>query len=49
LEKIVDEAIKITGASSISDMGKVIGMVMGKAKGAADGGKVAQLVKSKLT
>jgi uncharacterized protein YqeY len=29
-------------------MGKVIGMVMAKAKGKADGSKVAQLVKSKL-
>lgn len=48
LIKMIDEAIKVTGASKISDMGKVIGMVMAKAKGTADGGKVAQLVKSKL-
>jgi len=48
LEKLVDEAIKITGASQMSDMGKVIGIVMGKAKGAADGRKVSELAKSKL-
>lgn len=48
IAKLIDEAIKETGASAISDMGKVIGLVKSKTKGAADGAKVAELVKSKL-
>lgn len=48
LEAIIDEAITQTGATQISDMGKVIGMVMGKVAGQADGGRVSALVKSKL-
>jgi uncharacterized protein YqeY len=48
LTKMVEEAIKELGASSITDMGKVIGVVMGKAKGQADGGTVSAIVKSKL-
>ena len=48
IAKLVDEAMKETGASKISDMGKVIGLVKAKTKGAADGAKIAGLVKSKL-
>jgi uncharacterized protein YqeY len=48
VEKLVDEAIAETGATGMSDMGKVIGLVMKKANGNADGGKVAGLVKQKL-
>jgi uncharacterized protein YqeY len=48
LEKLIADAIKETGASEIRDMGRVIGAVMQKAKGAADGAKVAELVKVKL-
>lgn len=49
LKKFVDEAISETGAKEIKEMGKVIGLVMQKAKGNADGAKVAALVKEKLT
>jgi hypothetical protein len=49
LEQLVEDAIGKTGASQMSDMGKVIGIVMGQAKGQVDGGRVSQLVKSKLT
>lgn len=49
LEKLVDEAISKTQAKELKDMGKVIGMVMGEAKGKANGSKVAQIVKSKLS
>src|SRR3989344_8227175 len=45
LTKIVEEVINEVGASSISDMGKVIGAVMGRVKGQADGGAVSSLVK----
>ena len=48
LSQLVMESINQTNAKAISDMGKVIGLVMAKAKGEADGSKVAQLVKSKL-
>ena len=48
LSKLIDEAVRETGASSVQDMGKVIGIVIGKAKGAADGKKVAEMVKGKL-
>lgn len=49
LTRMVDEAIKETGASSLADIGKVIGTVMKKANGQADGKKVAEMVKSKLS
>ncbi len=48
LQKFVDEAMSESGAKDIKDMGRVIGLVMAKSKGNADGGKVAQLVKQKL-
>jgi uncharacterized protein YqeY len=48
LEKIVDEAISQTNATAISDMGKVIGIVMGKVKGQVEGSRVSLLVKEKL-
>ncbi|KKQ25903.1 MAG: GatB/YqeY domain-containing protein [Candidatus Woesebacteria bacterium GW2011_GWA1_37_8] len=48
LQKLVDDAISETGATSISDMGRVIGIVMGKAAGRVEGGKVSQAVKNKL-
>ncbi|MBU0570254.1 GatB/YqeY domain-containing protein [Patescibacteria group bacterium] len=46
--KIIDEAINKTGAKEMSDMGKVIGMVMGQTKGNVDGKRVSEIVKSKL-
>jgi uncharacterized protein len=48
LEKLVDEAITQTGATSLKDMGKVIGVVMGKVGSSADGSKVALMAKKKL-
>lgn len=47
LAKIVDEAVNTIKPTGMQDMGKVIGFVKGKAPN-ADGGKVAQMVKSKL-
>lgn len=46
---LVDESLKEVGAVGIKDMGKVIGLAMAKAKGRADGKKVADLVKGHLT
>ncbi len=48
LGKIVDEVISATGAENLSDMGKVMGTVMAKARGKVEGGRVAEMVKSKL-
>lgn len=48
LAALVDEAIAATGATGPKDMGKVIGAVMAKAAGRADGGTVSKLVKAKL-
>ena len=45
---LVDEAVASTGATSMSDMGKVMGMVMGRAKGRADGAKVQAMVRARL-
>ena len=48
IEKLVDEAISSTGAKTMADLGKVIGVVKGKAP-SADGGKIAELVKNRLS
>jgi uncharacterized protein YqeY len=47
LGKLIDQALIATGTVTIADMGKVIGMVKGKAP-SADGSKIAQMVKEKL-
>jgi len=48
LERLVAEAIAETGAASPQDMGKVMGAVMPKVGGRADGQRVSALVKDKL-
>ncbi len=45
---LVDEAVAATGASSMKDMGKVMGALKPKLEGRADMGKVSALVKQKL-
>ncbi len=49
LKKIVDEVVSSMGATNMQDMGKVIGAVLGKCKGQADGKKVSEMVRSKLS
>lgn len=49
LGKIVDEAIAQTGATTPADMGQVMGVVMNKVKGQADGAQVSAMVKSRLS
>ncbi len=49
IEKIVEEVIKETGASSMKDMGKVMKIIMEKVKGRAEGSVVSQIVRSKLS
>lgn len=48
VEKIVVEAISQVGAESMADFGKVMGAVMPKLKGKADGNIVNQFVKKQL-
>ncbi|MEG0074924.1 MAG: GatB/YqeY domain-containing protein [Eubacterium sp.] len=45
---IVDETIQETGAKSMNDMGKIMGALMPKVKGLADGKLVNQIVREKL-
>lgn len=49
LEKLVDEAIKEINPSGMQDIGRVIGAVVKKTNGTADGSKVAELVKRKIS
>ena len=48
LTDLIDQAIAETGANSMKDMGKVMGLVQELAAGRADGKTVSQLVKSRL-
>jgi len=48
LDALVDEAITSTGAESIRDMGKVMGIIKGKAAGRADMSAVGAKVKARL-
>jgi len=48
LDALIQEAIAATGASSIKDMGKVMGIVKGKAAGRADMGAVGARIKALL-
>jgi len=45
---IIDQAISATGANSMRDMGKVMGIVKSKTAGRADMGKVSGIIKSRL-
>lgn len=47
--KLVDEAIAQTGATTQQDMGKVMGVLMAKTKGKADGSLVSKIVREKLS
>ena len=48
LERIVDDAIAETGATSLRDLGRVMADVMPQVAGRADGSGVSQLVREKL-
>ncbi|MGA3156880.1 MAG: GatB/YqeY domain-containing protein [Steroidobacteraceae bacterium] len=49
LDALISEAIASTGASSIKDMGKVMGLIKSKAQGRADMGAVGARIKAKLS
>jgi len=48
VEVLIDKAIGDSGAASIRDMGKVMGLVKAKAQGRADMGQVGAKVKARL-
>ena len=48
LDALISDAISSTGAASIKDMGKVMGIVKSKAAGKADMGAVGARIKAKL-
>ena len=49
LRTLVKEAIDQTGATTMQDMGKVMGVLMQKAKGKADATLISTLVRESLT
>jgi len=49
LQEIVAQTISETGAASKADMGKVMGALMPKVKGKADGGLVNRIVQQQLS
>ena len=48
LDALITDAIASTGAASIKDMGKVMGIIKGKAQGRADMAAVGAKIKAKL-
>lgn len=48
VEKVIDEVIATVGATTMKDMGKVMGMANKKLAGQADGKLIAEIVKKRL-
>ena len=48
IAELIEQAISSTGATSIKEMGKVMGILKPQLQGRADVGQVSQLIKSKL-
>jgi uncharacterized protein YqeY len=49
IDALITEAISSTGAASMKDMGKVMGMLKPRLAGRADMGKVSQIIKKQLS
>ncbi|QKI88531.1 GatB/YqeY domain-containing protein [Thiomicrorhabdus xiamenensis] len=49
ISALIDEAMAETGAASMQDMGKVMGLLKPKMQGRADMGEVSKLIKAKLS
>ncbi len=49
LDALIESVIKETGASGMQDMGKVMGIIKGKAQGRADMGQVSSKIKARLS
>ncbi len=48
LKKIVEQAVRESGAQSVKDMGRAMGKAMAAVDGRADGGRVSGLVRTAL-
>jgi uncharacterized protein len=48
IDTLINEAVAATGAASIKDMGKVMGLIKAKAQGRADMASVGAKIKAKL-
>jgi uncharacterized protein YqeY len=48
VEKVIDEVIQFVGATTMKDMGKVMGMANKQLAGKADGKLIAEIVKKRL-
>jgi len=48
LDALINDAVAATGAASIKDMGKVMGIIKAKAQGRADMGAVGAKIKARL-
>jgi len=48
INALIEQSINSSGAASMKDMGKVMGMLKPQLQGRADMGKVSQLIKSRL-
>ena len=49
VEKVIDEVIQLVGATTMKDMGKVMGMANKKMAGKADGKIIAEIAKKRLS
>jgi len=49
ISSLIKEAIEATGASSMADMGKVMGIIKPKAQGRADMGQISKHIKAQLS
>jgi uncharacterized protein len=49
IDALISDAITTTGAASIKDMGKVMGIIKGKAQGRADMAAVGAKIKARLS
>lgn len=48
VKEIIDQAINDTGASSVKDMGSVMGLIKPKLQGRADMSSVSQIIRARL-
>jgi len=49
IDALIEQSITTTGATSIKEMGKVMGILKPQLQGRADMGKVSQLIKARLS
>ncbi len=49
ITQMIDDAVSTTGAESMKDMGKVMGIIKPKAQGRADMSQISSLIKQKLS